>query len=238
VSDEYPTKNRERWEDILDLVIREDFDMALLMETRVEDILRDEDILWKYRKANILHIYVGVEATNQASLDLFKKDIKCEQSQESLRLIAANGMISECSFVLGMPDETAETVRATLELSKHYNPDFAHFLAITPWPYSDLYGELKDYIEEWDFSKYNLITPIVRPKGMTLEEVNSAIVGCYADFYRWKGPQFANDVDPFRRDYLLRATRLMMKNSFLQKYFGAKHGNIKSHAAMEMIVTQ
>jgi anaerobic magnesium-protoporphyrin IX monomethyl ester cyclase len=218
VSDEYPTRDRERWETILDRIISEGMDLALLLETRVEDILRDGDILWKYRKANILHIYVGVEATNQGSLDAFKKDIKCEQSLEALRLISAAGMISECSFVLGMPDETPATIAATLELSKHYNPDFAHFLAITPWPYSDLFEELKDRIQVWDYAQYNLITPIVAPRLMTLEEVNSAMINCYREFYTWKVPLFRNDPDPFRRDYLTRATRLMMKNSFLKKY--------------------
>lgn len=218
ISDEYPTKNRERWEKILDMLIDKKLDISLLLETRVEDILRDRDILWKYRRAKILHIYVGVEATNQKSLDIFKKNIKCEESQEALRLIAANGMISECSFVLGMPDESYQSIAATLELAKHYNPDYGHFLAITPWPYADMYGDLKNYIREYDYSKYNLITPIIEPEAMTLAEVNEAIINCYKEFYKWKVPQFENDTDDFRRNYLLRATRLMMQNSFLQKY--------------------
>ena len=217
ISDEYPTKNKERWETILDMLIAEETNVALLLETRVEDILRDEAILWKYRKAQIHHIYVGVEATNQTSLDIFKKDIRCEQSQEALGLIAANGMISECSFVLGMPDETHETIATTLELAKHYNPDFAHFLAITPWPYSDLYDELQQYVRDEDYSHYNLITPIIEPKGMTIEEVNQAIIQCYKEYYIWKVPQFTTDPNPFRKNYLIRSTRLMMKNSFLQK---------------------
>ncbi|KAF0138365.1 MAG: anaerobic magnesium-protoporphyrin IX monomethyl ester cyclase, partial [Stygiobacter sp.] len=168
LSDEYPTKNRDRWEKILDMLIEENIDISLLLETRVEDIIRDADILWKYRKAKILHIYVGVEATNQDSLDMFKKDIKCVDSQEALRLIAANNMISECSFVLGMPNETHESIAQTLELAKHYNADFSHFLAIAPWPYSDLYPDVKDYIVERDYSKYNLITPILKPEKRTL----------------------------------------------------------------------
>lgn len=229
ISDEYPTKNGERWEEILDRLIHANIYMSLLMETRVEDILRDEKILWKYSKANILHVYVGVEATNQASLDVFKKDIKCEQSQEALRLIAANGMISECSFVLGMPDETRESIALTLNLAKHYNPDFGHFLAITPWPYSDLYKDLKPYIEEWDYSKYNLITPIVKPKSMTLEQLNSALVNCYKEFYTWKVPQFMDDNNEFRRNYLMRATRLMMQNSFLKKYMQGVHQKNNGH---------
>lgn len=240
LSDEYPTKNRERWEEILDRLILEDMDVALLMETRVEDILRDADILWKYRRANIIHIYVGVEATKQSSLDVFKKDIKCEESQEALRLIAAHRMVSECSFVLGMPDETLESIADTLKLAKHYDPDFAHFLAITPWPYSDMYPDLKDYVSVRDYSQYNLVTPIVKPADMSLEEVNDAIINCYKEFYMWKMPRFLDEQDSFRRDYLLRATKVMMKNSFLKKYMkgcpwpsGTEFEDIKNKTLLE-----
>lgn len=223
LSDEYPTKNRQRWERILDMLIEEDIDISLLLETRVEDILRDRDILWKYRKAKILHIYVGVEATNQESLDVFKKDIKCVDSQEALRLIAAHGMISECSFVLGMPNETKESIAQTLSLAKHYNADFSHFLAIAPWPYSDLYPDVKEYIVEKDYAKYNLITPIIKPEKMTLEEVNQAIIDCYKEYYMWKVPVFTQEPNEFRRQYLLQSMRVMMRNSFLTKYMQGAH---------------
>lgn len=73
LSDEYATRNRERWERILDLMIERQTGVYLLLETCVADIIRDADILWKYRKAGVLHIYVGVEATNQEKLDIFKK---------------------------------------------------------------------------------------------------------------------------------------------------------------------
>jgi anaerobic magnesium-protoporphyrin IX monomethyl ester cyclase len=84
ISDETPTLDRHRWEKILDLLIERKVGTKILMETRVDDILRDEDIMWKYQKALIDHIYVGVEATTQETLDIFKKDIKVEQSKKAL----------------------------------------------------------------------------------------------------------------------------------------------------------
>ena len=43
------------------------------METRAPDIVRDRAILPKYRKAGIVHVYVGLEATDQATLDRIDK---------------------------------------------------------------------------------------------------------------------------------------------------------------------
>ncbi len=107
------------------------------METRAEDIVRDKDILWKYRKAGVIHIYIGVEATDQETLDLIKKDVNVKIGLEAIRLIQEHGMITETSFLLGFPHETKLSVAKTLKLSKVYNPDFAHYLALAPWPYAE-----------------------------------------------------------------------------------------------------
>ncbi|MEE8576685.1 MAG: cobalamin-dependent protein, partial [candidate division Zixibacteria bacterium] len=82
-TDEYPTYERERWEKLLDLIIAKNLDIYILIETRVEDIIRDEDILPKYRKAGIVHIYVGAEATDQATLDKMNKEITVSESRRA-----------------------------------------------------------------------------------------------------------------------------------------------------------
>ncbi|MFC2011250.1 cobalamin-dependent protein [Chloroflexota bacterium] len=220
LSDEYPTHNRERWEEILDGLIERNYDAYFLIETCVEDIVRDADIMWKYKAAGILHIYVGVEASKQERLDLFKKDIRCEQSREAIRLINKAGLISECSFILGVPEETTEDIQHTLKLAQHYNPDYAHFLMLTPWPYADMYQEMKSYIEVDDFSKYNLVEPVIKPVTMTREELFQQAINCYRQFYMRKLPQWFRMADSFRREYLIRSMKEMLKRSFLKE-----HGN-------------
>jgi anaerobic magnesium-protoporphyrin IX monomethyl ester cyclase len=213
--DEYPTKERDRWEEILDRVIHSRLDSYLLMETRVEDIVRDADIMPKYREAGIVHVYIGVEATSQETLDRIKKKISVEQSEEAIRLLHSQNMITETSFVLGFPWETPESIESTLALAKQYGPDFAHFLAITPWPYADMYPELSDNVEVKDYAKYNLVEPIVRPDAMTRDEVRKAIVECYARYYMNRVPEYFKIKDSFKREYLKRSMKLIMSNSFL-----------------------
>src|SRR6185369_13518083 len=87
LSDELPTCDRQRWERILDLMIERHVPVKLLMETRVDDIIRDADIMLKYRRAGVDHIYVGVETGSQETLDLFKKDTQVEQSKQAIDLI-------------------------------------------------------------------------------------------------------------------------------------------------------
>ncbi|MDI3280966.1 MAG: radical SAM protein, partial [Bacillota bacterium] len=212
--------NGERWERILDEIIRRGLEITLLMETRVGDILRDAAILPKYRRAGVMHIYVGVEATNQEALDRFKKDVRCQDCVEAIRLINEHGMVTECSFVLGMPDDTPETIARTLELARHYNPDMPHFLHIAPWPYSDLYQELKDYLITRDYSKYNFVEPVVAPRAMSAEEISAAVIDCYRRYYLAKARDYLAEKDEYKRQYLLRSAQVMMSNSFLAKHLG------------------
>jgi anaerobic magnesium-protoporphyrin IX monomethyl ester cyclase len=215
ISDEYPTADAARWEEILDRLIALDLPLYLLMETRAADIVRDEKILWKYRKAGVIHVYVGLESTDQTTLDLIRKDLSVEVSRASLDLIRANGMLSETSFVLGFPHETEDTIRRTLTLSRHYNPDMAHYLCITPWPYADLWSEMQERVRSRDYSRYNLIEPIVEPHAMTLEALDLAIIRCYRDFYMKKALEIGDFPDAFRRNYMRTSMKLIMKSSFL-----------------------
>jgi len=164
----------------------------------------------------MIHVYVGLEATDQETLDRIDKKSSVEEGREALRLIRKHGMLSETSFVLGFPEETEERVERTLESAKYFDPDMAHFLAITPWPYADLYREMKDSIEVDDYSRYNLIEPIIRPHAMTLREIDGAIIRCYRDFYMGKMTDFARYPDELRRSYMLTSMKLIMKSSFIR----------------------
>jgi anaerobic magnesium-protoporphyrin IX monomethyl ester cyclase len=221
IADEYPTESQERWLEFLDRLIAARFDGYLLMETRAADIVRDAPFLERYRRAGVVHVYVGLEATDQTTLDVIKKKLDLDESTECLRLLRDHGMVSETAFVLGFPWENHESIRATLELSRRYDPDFAHYLAITPWPYADIYEEMKPHIAVHDYSQYNLIDPIVKPEGMTLAQIDRAIVNCYREFYMGKLDQLARERDAFRRRYLLTSMHLMMRSSFLKKKMGS-----------------
>ena len=235
--DEYPTKERDRWEELLDRVIHARLDSYLLMETRVEDIVRDADIMRKYREAGIVHVYIGVEATSQETLDRIKKEISVEQSEEAIHLLHRQDMITETSFVLGFPWETRDSIEETLKLAQRYGPDFAHFLAITPWPYADMYAELEDAVEIHDYAKYNLVEPIVRPAAMTRDEVRTAIVECYARYYMNRVPEYFKIKNRFKREYLKRSMKLIMSNSFLTELIRGS-GLASQFSAMQQHVTR
>ncbi len=214
LSDEIPTFDRERWERILDLMIQRQVPVKLLMETRVDDVLRDADIMDRYRLGGVEHIYVGVEAGKQETLDLFKKDTKVEHSKQAIDLINEADIVSETSFVLGMPDDTPESIAETVELAKHYNPDMGFFLAIAPWPYSELYPELEPYVATKDYRKYNLVEPVVKPKNMTLQELERELGRASQKFFMHKF-QHLNELSSWKQEFMLSVLDLLINHSYL-----------------------
>ncbi len=214
LSDEIPTFDRQRWDRILDLMIQRQVPVKLLMETRVDDILRDADIMDKYRLGGVEHIYVGVEAGNQETLDLFKKDTKVEQSKQAIDLINNADIVSETSFVLGMPNDTPETIAETVELAKHYNPDMGFFLAIAPWPYSELYPDLEPYVATRDYRKYNLVEPVIKPKNMTLQELERELGRASQQFYMHKFKHL-HELSPWKQEFMLAVLDLLINHSYL-----------------------
>ncbi|WP_242344283.1 B12-binding domain-containing radical SAM protein [Anaeromyxobacter terrae] len=227
LSDETPTASRERWERVLDLLAERRTGVELLMETRVDDILRDEAILPKYVRAGVSHVYVGVESTSQSTLDLYQKDIRVAESRRAIELINAHGMVSETSFVLGTPDETVESIRNTVELAKWYAPDMAFFLALTPWPYADLAPQLDSRIVTRDYRRYNLVEPVMKPDRLTVEELGRELHRATGHFFRHKFENLGQ-LSPEKRSFMVRVLKLLIENSYL----GDEMRRMAQHAQM------
>jgi anaerobic magnesium-protoporphyrin IX monomethyl ester cyclase len=201
----------------------------ILLETCVEGILRDHDILDRYHQAGILFIYVGVEATSDQKLEEFRKETKFEDSKKALNLIQNAGMIVESSLILGTPNETRKSIRETLELAFEYNADFMHFLLLAPWPYADMYESLKPYIEVTDYSKYNLVEPVIKPRALNRDQLMNEVLKCYKEYYMKKVPQWAgmkgNDL---KRSCLIKGMKAIIENSFLKDHMKGLGGMPKS----------
>ena len=209
--DPYPTSDRARWERLLDLFIEADLGVRLLMETRAEDIVRDADLLPKYRAAGVVHLYIGAEAGTDELLTSLNKGNDVNAIIQALRLAREHDIVTEASFMVGHPTETQASIDRTIEVAKRMNPDIAVFPVLTPMPFTPLYDEMKDRIRVHDYSKYNLSTPIIEPYAMTLEEVSIALGRCYMEFYAQKIPEIKALPDGFKRRYLLSACKEMMK---------------------------
>jgi hypothetical protein len=86
----------------------------------------DRDIMWKYRKAGVVHAHTSV---SQKTLDFSKKDPDVDVGKVALDLIHEQGIITETSFVLGFPDEPGSASSGYLS-----SPSTATRTMPTSWP--------------------------------------------------------------------------------------------------------
>jgi anaerobic magnesium-protoporphyrin IX monomethyl ester cyclase len=168
-----------------------------------------------------------VESVSQTTLDLYQKDIKVNESKLAIDLINEHGMVSETSFVLGTPEETAASIRKTVELAKWYAPDMAFFLALTPWPYADISPQLEGRIATRDYRRYNLVEPVMKPDEMTMEEMHQELHRATGHFFHDKFKNLGK-LPPEKRSYMVRVLKLLIENSYL----GDEMRSMANHAQM------
>jgi anaerobic magnesium-protoporphyrin IX monomethyl ester cyclase len=220
LADEEPTINRKKFIALCEELIDRNLGIHWGINTRVTDILRDEELLPLYRKAGLVHVSLGTEAAAQLKLDRFNKEIKVEQSKKAIQLLKANGIVTEAQFIVGLENETPETLEETYAMAQDWKPDLVNWNCYTPWPFSDLFQELGDKVEVRDYAKYNFVTPIIQPDTMTRDEVLAGVLKNYRRFYFKKATWgYLWDKDKYRRKYLRGCLKAYMKSAVERRFY-------------------
>ncbi len=190
------------------------------INTRVTDILRDEKLLPMFRRAGLIHVSLGTEAAAQLKLDRFNKETTIAQNKKAIQLLRDAGIVTEAQFIVGLENETAETLEETYRMARDWNPDMANWAMYTPWPFSDLFQELGDKVEVFDFEKYNFVTPIMKPDAMDRGELLDRVMNNYRRFFMNKTFfQYPWTKDKTRRKYLMGCLKAFLKSGFERKFY-------------------
>jgi len=222
LADEEPTINRKKFIAFCDELIARGLPDKVQwgINTRVTDVLRDEEYLALYRKAGLIHVSLGTEAAAQLKLDLFNKETTVAQNKKAVQLLREAGIVVEAQFIVGMENETRETLEETYRMARDWNPDLANWAMYTPWPFSSLFQELGDKVEIFDFEKYNFVTPIIKPAAMDRGELLDRVMHNYRRFYMQKAffsyPWAGTGQ---RRRYLLGCLKAFLKAGFQRTFY-------------------
>ncbi len=220
LADEEPTINKQKFVSLCQELIDRKLDVTWGINTRVTDIMRDADLLPFFRKAGLVHVSLGTEAASQMNLNRFRKETTIEENKFAIKLLQKNGIVAEAQFVMGLEHETPETIEETFQLCKDWDPDMANWTIYTPWPFSDLFKELGDRVEVRDYSKYNFVTPIIKPDNMEREEVLKGVLKSYARFYA-RNTFFGYPwiKDPYVRKYMLGCLKAFAQTTITKRFY-------------------
>lgn len=220
LADEEPTIHRKKFIQFCEELIERKLPVLWGINTRVTDILRDEKLLPMFRKAGLIHVSLGTEAAAQLNLDRFNKETTIAQNKKAIQLLRDAGIVTEAQFIVGLENETAETLEETYRMAMDWKPDMANWAMYTPWPFSDLFQELGDKVEVFDFEKYNFVTPIMKPDAMDRSELLDRVMNNYRRFFLHKSFfVYPWTRDRTRRKYLLGCLKAFLKSGFKRTFY-------------------
>ncbi len=220
LADEEPTIHRKKFIAFCEELIERKLPVLWGINTRVTDILRDEKLLPLFRKAGLIHVSLGTEAAAQLKLERFNKETTIAQNKKAIQLLRDAGIVAEAQFIVGLENETVETLEETYRMAMDWKPDMANWAMYTPWPFSDLFQELGDKVEIFDFEKYNFVTPIIKPDAMDRAQLLDRVMHNYRRFYMRKSfLEYPWIRDKTKRRYMLGCLKAFLKSGFERKFY-------------------
>ena len=126
------TVNREQVVDLCNLIIKEGLKIRWTCNSRVDYV--DEEMLRLMGKAGCWLISWGIESGNEQILKNARKGNDPRKAERALRWAKAAGIKNWGYFIIGLPGETEETIRQTIDFSKKLPLDLALFHVASPYP--------------------------------------------------------------------------------------------------------
>ena len=134
----------------------------------------DDEFLDLARKSGCVEWFVGFESVSQASLDGIKKTVnKVEDFEKMIKRIHKHGMTVQGGIIFGFDQDTSDVFDHTLEKMYEWELDAVEINVLTPYPGTPLFDRLEKEgrILTRDWSKYNQIDVVFKPKQMTEKEL-------------------------------------------------------------------
>jgi len=184
------TIDRQRVMDITHLIREKGLEKEVewIAQCRVDTV--DREMLEAMKAANCGYILFGVESGSPQMLKKMRKGITLDKVRQAFKLSREVGIKTQAFFLFGMPGETQETIRETIEFAKEINASSTQFAIAIPHPGTVLYEECRanGWLTSEDWADYTAENSLIETPWLTAEEVEQARIRAYrAYYYR---PQF------------------------------------------------
>ena len=153
------------------------------------DVVDREALVW-LKKSGCRRLVFGIESGVDALLTNVNKQNTAERSRETIRHCREIGITTVGLFMIGMPGETPEQTRQTIEYACSLELDFAKFAITVPFPGSELYVQMvaDGRLNRRDWENYTTFNPdteqiVVASDVQSPEQLLTALREATARFY-------------------------------------------------------
>ncbi len=139
------TVHRDQVMELCQRMIDEEINIKWTCNSRVDFV--DEEMLHLMSEAGNWLISWGIESGSEQILKHARKGAYPEKARRSLRWAKEAGIKNWGYFIIGLPGETEETIRETIDFSKELPLDIALFHVAAPYPGTPFFFEVVE--NEW-----------------------------------------------------------------------------------------
>lgn len=161
------TVNRDQVMELCERIVGERLRIRWTCNSRVDYV--DEEMLRMMGRAGCWMISWGIESGNEAVLRRAHKGASPKKARQALLWAKKAGIRNWGYFIIGLPGETVETIRETIELSKSLPLDLALFHVAAPYPGTPFFFQV---VENGWFRKGTQWEQVDMDKGTVLEYEN------------------------------------------------------------------
>jgi anaerobic magnesium-protoporphyrin IX monomethyl ester cyclase len=134
------TVSREQVVELCRRILDSKIDIHWTCNSRVDYV--DEELLQLMGKAGCWFISWGIESGNEQILRNARKGIDPAKAERALRWAKKAGIRNWGYFIIGLPGETEETIRQTIDFAKRLPLDIALFHVAAPHPGTPFFFEV------------------------------------------------------------------------------------------------
>jgi len=175
--------DKEYVSNLCSAIIERGINISWTSNSRVDTV--DGSLLRLMAKAGCWMISYGIESASQKILDEVDKGTRVEQAYDAVRYAKEAGIKTVGHFILGLPGETEESIKNTINYAKQLGLELAQFYCAVPFPGSMLYERaLKEgWIENSDFNHFRQDYAIMELPTISAQMVNHYRAIAYRQFY-------------------------------------------------------
>ncbi len=189
ITDDNFARNKD-WEAIFDRIIklREQDGMDMRFMIQVDTLChRIPNFIEKSKRAGVTRVFIGLENINPANLIAAKKrQNKITEYRAMLLEWKRVGIMTFAGYILGFPNDTADSIRHDLEIIKRELPlDMLEFFVLTPLPGSEDHKGLteKGVWMDPDMNKYDAEHVVTAHAKMSPDEWQQMYRAAWSIFY-------------------------------------------------------
>jgi len=163
--------NRKRVEEFLQELGTSGLRINFWFQSRIKDIIRDEDLLPEMRRLGLYEVMLGIESIHPDVLSRYDKQQSREMAQKAIDILRKNKIMVMANLMCGDWNDSEDSLKEVFGFVKNQS-DFLILTLTTPLPGTRYFEEAERLgrIRERDFGKYDFMHPIMDTQFLSAEE--------------------------------------------------------------------